>query len=135
MKKIIYPLFIFLILFNNFSLASEKKIVFIDIKRERVRFSDAFCHAPRKHRGRPGRSRQTALRALAEMPPRFAGATTTGGADAQLLAQRRPSSNTTVDGGVEVPAGNALADTDDHGLIEYPMRTIVNTTRMPATSR
>ena len=31
MKKIIYPLFVFLILFNNFSSANEKKIVFIDI--------------------------------------------------------------------------------------------------------
>ena len=31
MKKIIYPLFICLLLFNNFSLASEKKIAFIDI--------------------------------------------------------------------------------------------------------
>ena len=31
MKKIIYSLFIFLLLFNNFSLAGEKKIAFIDI--------------------------------------------------------------------------------------------------------
>ena len=31
MKKIIYPLFISLLLFNNFSLASEKNIAFIDI--------------------------------------------------------------------------------------------------------
>jgi len=31
MKKIIYLLFISLLLFNEFSLASEKKIVFIDI--------------------------------------------------------------------------------------------------------
>ena len=31
MKKIIYILFITLLLFNNFSLANEKKIVFIDI--------------------------------------------------------------------------------------------------------
>ena len=31
MKKIIYPLFVFLILFNNFSSANEKKIIFIDI--------------------------------------------------------------------------------------------------------
>ena len=30
-EKIIYPLFICLLLFNNFSLASEKKIAFIDI--------------------------------------------------------------------------------------------------------
>jgi len=33
MKKIIYILFVSLLLFNNFSLASEKKIVFIDINR------------------------------------------------------------------------------------------------------
>ena len=33
MKKIIYILFVSILLFNDFSLASEKKIVFIDINR------------------------------------------------------------------------------------------------------
>ena len=33
MKKILYILFISLLLFKNFSLANEKKIVFIDINR------------------------------------------------------------------------------------------------------